>query len=75
MFNGKIVGVVLDYFVIEVIGDFDKIELLFGFLKRFGVMEVMCIGTIVMERWIGYFHDSKAVAKNNCKNWGEVVSV
>ena len=75
VFNGKIAGVAPDHLVIEVTGDPDKIESLLGLLKRFGVMEVMRTGTIVMERWIGHLHDSKAAAKNNRKNWGEAASV
>lgn len=75
VFNAKIAGVAPDHLIIEVTGDQDKIESLLGLVKRFGVMEVMRTGTIVMERWMGHMHDSSTIARSRSDNWGEATSV
>ncbi len=73
IFNAKIAGVSPDHLIVEVTGDQDKIESLLGLVKRFGIMEVMRTGTIVMERWIGHLHDQQAGSKS--RSWGEAASV
>ncbi len=73
IFNAKIAGVSPDHLIVEVTGDQDKIESLLGLVKRFGIMEVMRTGTIVMERWIGHMHEQQTGARG--RNWGEAASV
>ena len=73
IFRANIVGVAPDHLIIEVTGDEDKIESLLGLIKKFGVLEVMRTGTIVMERWAGKLHSERKGA--NRRVWKEAVSV
>ncbi len=75
IFNGKIVGVAPDHVIIEITGDQDKIESFLGLVKRFGLMEVMRTGTIVMERWMGSLHGGEDGRPRSRRTWGEAASV
>jgi acetolactate synthase-1/3 small subunit len=73
IFRASIVGVAPDHLIIEVAGDEDKLESLLELLKRFGLMEVMRTGTIVMDRWMGKNRREDTAAAN--KKYGEAGSV
>ena len=75
IFNGKIVGVAPDHVIIEITGDQDKIESFLGLVKRFGLMEVMRTGTIVMERWMGSLHGAEDGRSRSRRAWSEAASV
>ena len=75
IFNGRIVGVAPDHVIIEITGDRDKIESFLGLVKRFGIIEVMRTGSIVMERWLGSLHGDQDGAKRSRRGWGEAASV
>ena len=68
-------GVAPDHVIIEITGDLDKIESFLGLVKRFGLMEVMRTGTIVMERWMGSLHGGEDGRPRSRRTWGEAASV
>ena len=75
IFNGKIVGIAPDHVIIEITGDQDKIESFLGLVKRFGLIEVMRTGSIVMERWMGSLHGDQEGMRRSRRGWGEAASV
>ena len=76
IFQGRIVGVAPDHVIIEMTGDQNKIESFLGLVKRYGVLEVMRTGSIVMERWMGSLHGRPGdTGARSRRHWGEAASV